>query len=52
MDIDTLGDIALGAGVSAVPHFVVFEQGLKVDECVGASPTQLRQLVSRHGQRV
>ncbi|KAH8992915.1 putative thioredoxin [Lactarius akahatsu] len=45
VDVDSQPDIAQEVGIRAMPTFVIFKDGNKVNELVGASPPQLEQLV-------
>ena len=46
VDIDTLGDEAMDAGVRAVPTFQVYKQGAKTGEVVGADLDALAKLLA------
>lgn len=48
MDVDELSDVAEQWGVNAMPTFLVFELGAKVDESVGASESNLLALIEKH----
>ncbi|OGM42500.1 thioredoxin [Aspergillus bombycis] len=48
VDTDEQQDIAEEVGIRSLPTFMVFQNGIKVDELVGASPPGLEQLVRRH----
>ncbi|MFF0705995.1 thioredoxin family protein [Streptomyces tendae] len=47
VDVDYHQDIAQEVGIKAMPTFVVFKDGNKVGELVGASPAGLKQLVQQ-----
>ncbi|MFC9057252.1 thioredoxin domain-containing protein [Streptomyces sp. NPDC057074] len=47
VDVDDHQDIAQEVGIKAMPTFVVFEDGNKVGELVGANPAGLKQLVQQ-----
>lgn len=45
VDIDEQPEIAQEVGIRAMPTFVVFKNGEKIDELVGASPPKLEELL-------
>jgi len=45
VDIDEVPDIAQEVGIRAMPTFVVFKNGMKVNELVGANPPALTNLI-------
>ncbi|KAI9432005.1 thioredoxin [Lactarius indigo] len=45
VDVDQQADIAQEVGIRAMPTFIVFKDGNKVDELVGANPAGLQALV-------
>ncbi|MFI8483954.1 thioredoxin [Streptomyces rubrogriseus] len=47
VDVDDHQDIAQEVGIKAMPTFVVFKDGNKVGELVGANPAGLKQLVQQ-----
>ncbi|WP_031173633.1 thioredoxin [Streptomyces durhamensis] len=47
VDVDAQEDIAREVGINAMPTFLVFKDGVKVGELVGANPEGLKQLVQR-----
>ncbi|KFA63650.1 hypothetical protein S40285_03145 [Stachybotrys chlorohalonatus IBT 40285] len=47
-DVDELPDLAQELGVRAMPTFMIFRDGKKVDEVVGANPGALVQLIEKH----
>ena len=47
LDVDEVPDVAQELGVRAMPTFIVFKDGEKVDEVVGANAKALEALVSR-----
>ncbi|KAI0327660.1 thioredoxin [Cubamyces sp. BRFM 1775] len=48
VDVDVAQDIAQEVGVRAMPTFMVFKNGSKVGETVGANPPALQSLISTH----
>lgn len=48
IDADTQPEIAEEVGIRTLPTFMVFKNGQKVDELVGASPQGLHALIQRH----
>ncbi|KAI0253285.1 thioredoxin [Lactifluus subvellereus] len=46
VDVDEQGAIAQEVGVRAMPTFVVFQNGNKVDDLVGADPPKLQMLLA------
>lgn len=47
-DVDAVPDLAQELGVRAMPTFLVFKDGEKVDEFVGASPPPLFNMLSKY----
>jgi len=47
VNTDDQPDIASEVGIRAMPTFMVFQNGNKVDDLVGADPQRLEQLVRR-----
>ncbi|KAF5346114.1 hypothetical protein D9758_009954 [Tetrapyrgos nigripes] len=47
VDVDEQEDIAQECGVSAMPTFLLFHKGNKIDELKGAHPANLQKLVSQ-----
>ncbi|KAI9432069.1 thioredoxin [Lactarius indigo] len=46
VDVDQHPDIAQEVGVRSMPTFILFKDGEKVKELVGADPTKLKALAS------
>ena len=45
LDVDEVPDVAQELGVRAMPTFIFFKDGEKVDEVVGANPAKLKSTV-------
>ncbi|TFY58927.1 hypothetical protein EVG20_g7973 [Dentipellis fragilis] len=48
VDVDEQPDIAQEVGVRAMPTFVAFKNGQKLDEVVGAVPPNLEKLIATY----
>ncbi|PGG97099.1 thioredoxin [Blastomyces parvus] len=48
VDVDECPDIAQELGVRAMPTFVFFKDGMKVDEVVGAVPPAIEAAITKH----
>ncbi|PWY74016.1 thioredoxin [Aspergillus eucalypticola CBS 122712] len=48
VDIDTQPEISEEVGIRSLPTFMVFKDGQKLDELVGANPPGLHTLIQRH----
>ncbi|KAG7856939.1 hypothetical protein KL939_003724 [Ogataea angusta] len=45
VDVDNAQDVAMEYGISAMPTFITFKDGVKDGQFVGASPQAIQQLV-------
>lgn len=50
VDVDELEGVAGKNDVSAMPTFMIFKDGVKVDELVGASKEKLEELIKKHAE--
>ena len=50
VDVDELSDLAQEWGIRAMPTFIIFKDGEKVDELVGANPAKLEEKIKHHVQ--
>ncbi|KAK6525369.1 hypothetical protein TWF694_005508 [Orbilia ellipsospora] len=50
VDVDTQEEISQEVGIRAMPTFIIFHKGNKVNELVGANPAGLTNLVSEAGK--
>ncbi|KAA1477212.1 thioredoxin [Dentipellis sp. KUC8613] len=48
VDVDEQADIAQEVGVRAMPTFIAFKNGQKLDEVVGANPPNLERLIAAY----
>ena len=48
VNVDTLSDVSAEYGVSAMPTFMLFKDGEKVKEIIGAKLPELRALIEEH----
>ncbi|KAK7464314.1 Peptide-N(4)-(N-acetyl-beta-glucosaminyl)asparagine amidase [Stygiomarasmius scandens] len=46
VDVDEQGDIAQECGITAMPTFILFHKGNKIDEFKGANPPGLQKLIA------
>ena len=47
LDVDECPDVAQELGVSAMPTFLLFKDGEKVDQVVGANPIALKAAIEK-----
>jgi len=48
IDVDECPDVAQELGIRAMPTFVLFKGGEKVEEVVGANPKALEAAIKKH----
>ena len=48
VDVDEVPDLAQELGIRAMPTFVIFKNGEKVDEVVGANPKAIEAAILKH----
>ncbi|KAF2103377.1 thioredoxin domain-containing protein [Rhizodiscina lignyota] len=48
LDVDEVPDVAQELGIRAMPTFVLFKDGEKVGEVVGANPKALEAAIKKH----
>ena len=48
VDVDELPDVAQEYGIRAMPTFMIFKDGEKVDELVGANPAALEAKIKAY----
>ena len=48
VDVDELSELAQEYGIRAMPTFMIFKDGEKVDELVGANPVALEQKIKSY----
>jgi len=47
IDVDEVPDVAQELGIRAMPTFLIFKKGEKVQEIVGANPTALKAAITQ-----
>jgi thioredoxin-related protein len=47
-DVDEVPDLAQELGIRAMPTFILFKDGDKVDEVVGANPKAIEAAIKKH----
>lgn len=47
LDVDEVSDVAQELGIRAMPTFIIFKNGVKVDQVVGANPTALKDTIKK-----
>ena len=50
VDVDELSDLAQEYGIRAMPTFMIFKDGEKVDELIGANPVKLEEKIKQYVQ--
>lgn len=48
VDVDEADGVAASCGISAMPTFQVYKNGVKVDEMLGASKSKLKEMVAKY----
>ncbi|KAM5474303.1 hypothetical protein MauCBS54593_001877 [Microsporum audouinii] len=48
VDVDVEDEISQEVGIRAMPTFIVFKDGNKIDELIGANPSGLKSMIERH----
>ena len=50
VDVDELSELAQEYGIRAMPTFLIFKDGEKVDELIGANPIKLEEKIKKYVQ--
>ncbi|KAF2129566.1 putative thioredoxin [Dothidotthia symphoricarpi CBS 119687] len=48
LDVDEVPDVAQELGIRAMPTFLLFKDGVRVQEVVGANPSALEAAIKKH----
>jgi thioredoxin 1 len=48
LDVDEVSDVAQELGIRAMPTFIIFKDGVQVDQVVGANPAALGNGIVKH----
>jgi len=48
VDVDKLADVAQEVGITAMPTFICYREGKKVEELVGASKDRLKHMIEKN----
>ncbi|EME31394.1 thioredoxin 1 [Galdieria sulphuraria] len=48
VDVDKLADVAQEVGITAMPTFICYRKGKKVEELVGASKDRLKHMIEKN----
>ena len=48
VDVDTQEQISQEIGIRSMPTFIIFKDGVKIDELVGANPSGLQNLLQKN----
>ena len=48
VDVDEIPDVAQEYGIRAMPTFLIFKDGEKIDEVVGANAIKLEEVIKKH----
>ncbi|KAL3869267.1 hypothetical protein ACJMK2_041971 [Sinanodonta woodiana] len=48
VDVDEVEEVALKCGISAMPTFQLYKNGVKIDELIGANETKLKEMIEKH----